>query len=277
MPLQLGTNMALKTRKVKENSLWQRLALQRWLLPLISIALFVGLWQAFYLLLKLPTFILPSPIMVWSKFIEVLKNGMWWHNTSYTLLELSLGLFFGTVAAAILGYILSKAPTMEKILSPILVASQSVPVVAIAPLIIIWFGPGLFSKVFLCSLTVFFPVLVNVLVGMRQVSQDLRELMDSFKATKGQILRFLEIPASLPVLLAGLRVGATLSVIGAIVGELVGSDRGLGYLINLGRGQYDTALVFVAVFSLIFLAAVLYSIVLYLERRALKWQTWQNI
>lgn len=269
--------MAMKTQNIKENTLWQRLAQQRWLLPLISIALFIGLWQALYLLLKLPAFILPSPAMVWSKFIEVLKNGMWWHNTSYTLLELSLGLFFGTSVAAILGYILSKAPTLEKVLSPILVASQSVPVVAIAPLIIIWFGPGLFSKVLICSLTVFFPVLVNVLVGMRQVSQDLRELMNSFKASKGQILRYLEIPASLPVLLGGLRVGATLSVIGAIVGELVGSDRGLGYLINLGRGQYDTALVFVAVFSLIFLAAALYSIVLFLERRALKWQTWQNI
>lgn len=230
-----------------------------------------------YILLGLPPFILPSPAMVWAKFLEVFLNGIWWHNTSYTLLELALGLFFGSVIASILGYILSKTPLLEKLLSPFLVASQSVPVVAIAPLIIIWFGPGLFSKVLICSLTVFFPVLVNVLVGMRQVSQDLRELMDSFKASKWQTLRHLEIPASLPVLLGGLRVGATLSVIGAIVGELVGSDRGLGYLINLGRGQYDTALVFVAVFSLIFLAASLYSIVLILERRALKWQTWQEI
>ena len=136
---------------------------------------------------------------------------------------------------------------------------------------------GLFSKVLIRALTVFFPVLVNVLVGIRQVSQDLRDLMDSFNASKWEVLRYLEIPASLPVLLGGLRVGATLSVIGAIVGELVGSDRGLGYLINLGRGQYDTALVFVAVFSLILLAASLYSIVLFLERRALKWQTWQEI
>ena len=269
--------MATRMKTQPENPLRQKINQQRWILPLLSLLLFLGIWQLLYTLLNLPTFILPSPAMVWSKFLEILKNGMWWHNTSYTLLELALGLFFGSVTASILGYILSKTPVLEKLFSPFLVGSQSVPVVAIAPLIIIWFGPGLLSKVLICSLTVFFPVLVNVLVGMRQVSQDLRELMDSFKANKWQILRHLEIPASLPVLLGGLRVGATLSVIGAIVGELVGSDRGLGYLINLGRGQYDTALVFVAVFSLIFLAASLYSIVLFLERRALKWQTWQEI
>lgn len=269
--------MGLRTKTDRENPFLQKVTQQHWLLPLVSLFLFLGIWQALYALLGLPPFILPSPAMVWAKFLEVLKNGMWWHNTSYTLFELMLGLFFGSVVASILGYILSKTPLLEKLLSPFLVGSQSVPVVAIAPLIIIWFGPGLFSKVLICALTVFFPVLVNVLVGMRQVSQDLRELMDSFKASKWQILRHLEIPASLPVLLGGLRVGATLSVIGAIVGELVGSDRGLGYLINLGRGQYDTALVFVAVFSLIFLAASLYSIVLFLERRALKWQTWQEI
>ena len=268
--------MAIRLKTHGDNPFWLRATRQRWVLPLASVVLFLGVWQLLYRLLNLPPFILPGPAMVWAKFLEVLSNGMWWHNTSYTLLELTLGLLFGSVVASVLGYVLSKTPLLEKLLSPFLVGSQSVPVVAIAPLIIIWFGPGLFSKVLICALTVFFPVLVNVLVGMRQVSQDLRELMDSFKASKWQILRYLEVPASLPVLLGGLRVGATLSVIGAIVGELVGSDRGLGYLINLGRGQYDTALVFVAVFSLIFLAASLYSIVLFIERRALKWQTWQE-
>ena len=258
-------------------SIWQRIFQQQWILPLLSLLLFLALWQLLYLALDLPPFILPSPGMVWEKFVEVFKNGVWWRNLSYTLLELSLGLLIGTLSAAVLGYILSKTAVLEKLLSPFLVASQSVPVVAIAPLIIIWFGPGLFSKVFICALTVFFPVLVNVLVGLREVSQDLKELMHSFKADRWQMLRYLEVPAALPVLLGGMRVGATLSVIGAIVGELVGSDRGLGYLINLGRGQYDTALVFVAVFSLIFLAAGLYGIVLFFERRVLKWQTWREV
>jgi NitT/TauT family transport system permease protein len=157
-----------------------------------------------------------------------------------------------------------------------LVASQSVPVVAIAPLLVIWFGPGMFSKVLICSLTVFFPVLINTLVGLREVPQDLRELMRSLRATPAQTLRYLELPASLPVFLGGLRVGATLSVIGAIVGELVGSDRGLGFLINVGRGQYDTALVFVAVITLMVLAAALYGLILLLESRLLSWQTWRK-
>lgn len=269
--------MTQNTRNNLKGPFWQIVLQQQWLLPVFSLLLFLAIWQLLYLALDLPPFILPGPAMVWSKFVEVLKNGLWWRNLSYTLLELLLGLLIGSLSAAVLGYILSKTPVLEKLLSPFLVASQSVPVVAIAPLIIIWFGPGLFSKVFICALTVFFPVLVNVLVGIREVSQDLRELMHSFKADRWQTLRYLELPAALPVLLGGMRVGATLSVIGAIVGELVGSDRGLGYLINLGRGQYDTALVFVAVFSLILLAASLYGIVLFFERRVLKWQTWREV
>ena len=185
-------------------------------------------------------------------------------------------MLFGSLSAALLGYFLSKHPRAERFVSPYLVASQSVPIVAVAPLLVIWFGPGMSSKVLICALTVFFPVLVNTLVGLREVPQDLRELMRSFKASPGQTLRYLELPASLPVFLGGLRVGATLSVIGAIVGELVGSDRGLGFLINVGRGQYDTALVFVAVLTLMVLAASLYGLILLLESRLLAWQTWRK-
>ena len=151
----------------------------------------------------------------------------------------------------IMGYLLAKSPSAERLLSPYLVASQAVPLVAIAPLLVIWFGPGLFSKVLICALTVFFPVLVNTVVGLRAVPENLRDLFSSLAATRGQVLWNLEIPAAMPVFLGGLRIGATLSVIGAVVGEFVGSDRGLGFLINVSRGQYDTALVFVSIFTLI--------------------------
>ena len=243
---------------------------------LIAAAVGVILWQLLWMLLKLPGFILPAPIVVWQKFLQVLGNGLLWRHLSYTLLEVLLGLMIGSLSAAVAGYFLFKHPRVECFTSPYLVASQSVPIVAIAPLLVIWFGPGLFSKVLICALTVFFPVLVNTLVGLREVPQDLRELMRSFKASPGQTLRYLELPASLPVFLGGLRVGATLSVIGAIVGELVGSDRGLGFLINVGRGQYDTALVFVAVFTLMVLAASLYGLILLLESRLLASQTWRQ-
>jgi NitT/TauT family transport system permease protein len=130
----------------------------------------------------------------------------------------------------------------------------------------------MFSKVLICALIVFFPVLVNTVVGVRAVPPALYDLMHSLRASRREVLLKLEVPAALPVFLGGLRIGATLSVIGAVVGELVGADRGLGFLINVGRGQYDTALVFVAVFTLIVLALVLYGIVAWAESRALVWQ-----
>jgi NitT/TauT family transport system permease protein len=134
--------------------------------------------------------------------------------------------------------LLARFRTLESLLSPYLVASQAIPLVAIAPLLVIWFGPRhLASKILICSLIVFFPVLINTIVGLRAVPDNLRDLMHSMRATPLQILRHLEIPAALPVFLGGLRIGATLSVIGAVVGEFVGADRGLGFLINVGRGQ----------------------------------------
>ena len=260
----------------KKSDFWQRLSRNRVLLTLLSIVLFLLIWQVLVMVLNLPGFILPSPAEVGKKFLEVLSSGLLWRHFSATLGEILLGLVIGISAATFLGYALSKSPLAERLLSPFLVGSQSIPMAAVAPLLVIWFGPGLMSKVLICSLTVFFPVLVNTLVGLRGVPPELREVMRSLRATPAQTLRFLEIPAALPVFLGGLRVGASLSVIGAIVGELVASDRGLGFLINVGRGQYDTALVFVAVICLVILAASLYGMVLLLENKVLSWQTWRK-
>jgi NitT/TauT family transport system permease protein len=171
-----------------------------------------------------------------------------------------------------LGYWLAKFRWLERLLAPYIVASQSVPIIAIAPLLVIWLGPGVLSKILITALIVFFPILVNVIVGMHSVADDLYDLMRSFQATRWQILRFLEIPAAMPVFLGGLRVGATLAVIGAVVGEFVGADRGLGFLVNVGRGMYDTALVFVAIFTLVAMAMGIYGIVSLLEKRLLSWQ-----
>lgn len=240
----------------------------------MAAALLAGLavWQLAVWLLKLPAFILPSPMQVFDRSMTAITDGTLLRNLGATLLEVIIGLLSGSLAASILGYGLARSHLLERVLSPFLVASQAIPMVAIAPLMVIWFGPGLFSKVLICSLIVLFPVLVNTVVGLRAVPGSLRDLMHSMRATRVQMLRYLEIPAAMPVLLGGLRIGATLSVIGAVVGELVGADRGLGFLINVGRGQYDTALVFVAVFTLILMALALYGSVLYLERHLLKWQ-----
>jgi NitT/TauT family transport system permease protein len=178
----------------------------------------------------------------------------------------------GSLLASILGYWLAKYPLLEELLSPYLVAYQAIPVVALAPLLVIWFGPGLFSKILISALIVFFPVLINTVVGLRAVPMNMRDLLKSMHATHWQTLKYLEIPSALPVMLGGLRIGATLSVIGAVVGEFVGSNRGLGYLINVARGQYDTALVFVAVFSLVVMALCLYGFVVLLEHLLLTWR-----
>lgn len=238
----------------------------------LSLAVAVVLWEAFARLAGLPVFILPPPGLVWQKALTSLANGQLLYHAFVTLQEVLLGLGLGVSVAVVLGYTLAKSQRLEKALSPYIVASQSVPVVAIAPLLIIWFGSGLFSKVLICALIVFFPVLVNTVVGLRSVPADLHDLMRSLEATRWQTFRWLELPAALPVLLGGLRVGATLSVIGAVVGEFVGADRGLGFLINVARGQYDTALVFVGVISLVIMALALYGLVLGLEARFLAWQ-----
>ena len=230
---------------------------------------------AWYLVTRysgLPNFILPSPLSVWARFLKALQDGSLVYHTGITLVEITLGLLVGTIFATIVGYVLAKSRSLERVLSPYIVASQAIPIVAIAPLLVIWLGDGILSKVVICALIVFFPVLVNTIVGVRAVPPPLYDLMNSLHASRSQILRKVEVPASLPVFLGGLRVGATLSVIGAIVGELVDAEEGLGFLLQLGDFQYDTPMVFVAVFMLIALALMLYGIVTLLEKRFLKWQ-----
>ncbi len=242
-----------------------------WLI-LVSLLLMLLVWQLVASFGGFPAFILPSPAQVWNRFVEALADGSLLGNAAVTLLEVLLGLALGVSIATLLGYLLARSLHLEHLLSPYIVASQSIPIVAIAPLLVIWFGPGLFSKVLVCALIVFFPVLVNTVVGVRSVPEDLRDLMRSLQASRWQTLRYLELPAALPVFLGGLRIGATLSVIGAVVGEFVGAKSGLGYLVNVGRGLYDTSLVFVAVFTLIAMAMLLYGLVSLVERRLLSWQ-----
>jgi NitT/TauT family transport system permease protein len=238
----------------------------------LSLAAALLLWWFVTRTAGLPAFILPSPAQVAVRFWKALADGSLMSNTVVTLMEVLLGLLVGTIAAVVLGYAIAKSRLFERLVAPYMVATQAIPIVAIAPLLIIWFGPGIFSKVLICALTVFFPVLVNTVYGVRAVPRPLHDLMGSLYATPAQILRYLEFPAALPILLGGLRIGATLSVIGAVVGELVGADRGLGFLVNLARGQYDTALVFVAVITLILLAMGMYGAVTLLERKFLAWQ-----
>jgi NitT/TauT family transport system permease protein len=265
----------METSRLRQLPRSARMSNRFWL-GLLSLIFGLAAWWLVGRLANLPSFILPTPGQVWARLLRALGDGTLLINAAVTLEEIVLGLLIGSLCATVLGYLLAKSRAFERLVSPYLVASQAVPIVAIAPLLVIWFGPGMFSKILICALIVFFPVLVNTVVGVRAVPTSLHDLMRSLRATRWQILHHLEIPAALPIVLGGLRIGATLSVIGAVVGELVGANYGLGFLINVGRGQYDTALVFVAVFTLVALALALYGLVAWLENRLLVWQEWRG-
>jgi NitT/TauT family transport system permease protein len=246
--------------------------MRRFTFLIFSILLALLGWYLLTRLGNIPAFMLPPPEMVWARFVDALQDGSLVRNGLSTLEKIVLGLVSGVGAATLLGYLLAKSPLLERLLTPYIVASQSIPVVAIAPLLIIWFGSGMISKVLICALIVFFPVLINTIVGLRAVPDNLRQLMRVLRASRWQTFRLLEVPAALPVFLGGLRIGATLSVIGAVVGEFMAPDRGLGRIINEARGRYDTALVFVAVFTLVAMALALYGLVALAEKRLLWWQ-----
>lgn len=249
-----------------------RVRLGRWL-PGVSLLVGLAAWEWVARASGLPQFILPPPSAVAARLGRAVLDGSLLAHTLATLSEVLAGLALGVSVASVLGYALAKSTALERILSPYVVASQAIPIIAIAPLLVIWFGPGRISKVLICGLIVFFPVLVNTVLGVRSVPRELYELMRSLQATRSQVFLKLEAPAAMPVLLGGLKIGATLSVIGAVVGEFVGADQGLGFLINLADGLYDTPLVFVAVLTLIAMALSLFGLVAVLERRLLAWRT----
>ena len=230
------------------------------------------LWEGLIRWQDYPTFILPRPGQVLQKALAMAADGTLWRHSQATLIEISAGLLIGLSLALLLGYLLGRSRTLDRILSPYIVASQTIPVVAIAPLLIIWFGSGLLSKILVTAIIVFFPTLVSTVVGIRNVDPDLRDLMRSLRASRWQVFAKLELPAALPVIFGGLKLSVILAVVGAIVGEFVGADEGLGFLINLGRGVLDTPMIFVAVLALVLLAQALYWSVSLLESTLLAWQ-----
>jgi NitT/TauT family transport system permease protein len=256
----------LRKRPNHSAAAWKRL-----LVPL-GLVIFVGLWELLVRWAEYPAFFLPTPRRILVRFVQALHEGSLLAHAWVTLQEVFGGLALGLSMAIILGYVLAKSRIMERLVAPYIVALQAVPIVALAPLLVIWFGVGSLSKVLVCALTLFFPVLINTIVGIRNVDADLIDLMRSLRASRWQTFVLLELPAALPVFFGGLKIGVTLSVIGAVVGEFVGADRGLGFLVNLARGLFDTPLMFVALFCLMFIALGLYALVSALERWLLKWQ-----
>jgi NitT/TauT family transport system permease protein len=229
---------------------------------------FVAIWQLIVDLGRLPAFILPGPLEVAKRFVSAWLDGTMWPHAWTTAREVALGFAAGSIAGLVAGYGLARSRWLARLASPYLVAAQAVPILAIAPLLSLWFGTGLLAKVLVCGLIVFFPVAVATMVGIRGVDPGLLELARSLRASRARALVDVELPAALPVIFGGLRVGVTLAVVGAIVAEWAGPDQGLGVLINLARGSlFDTPLLFATLVTIALLGIVAYGLVVLAERR----------
>jgi NitT/TauT family transport system permease protein len=239
------------------------------LLPIVlGVVVFLGIWQAVVLVGGYPPFILPTPGAVAGRFVDAWAEGTMWPHFSTTLSEVLLGFAAGASIALVVGIVLARSRLAERLLSPYLVAAQATPILALAPLIVLWFGSGPLGKLVICTLIVFFPVAVATMVGVRSVDRRLLEMAHSYRATGWQTITLVEIPAALPAILGGMRVGVTLAVIGAIVGEWAGGERGLGVLINLARGSmFDIPLMFATLTTLALMAIALYLAMVLIERR----------
>jgi NitT/TauT family transport system permease protein len=236
---------------------------------LAVLVVFLAAWEWLPGLFGIPPFILPPGSAVWKEFVRMLgTDRVVWHS-AITTLEVIVGFFLGSFLGMVIGYLLGMSPRAEMVLSPYILALQIAPKVAFAPLFVMWLGFTVYPKILVAILIVFFPVMVNVLTAMRTVDPDLVNLARAFSATRWQIFRMIEYPASLPPLFSGLRIGATLAVIGVVVGELVGGNLGLGYLLVMGGGQGNTAMVFVAILLLTLIGILAYGAVIVAERRVL--------
>jgi NitT/TauT family transport system permease protein len=235
---------------------------------LVSLAAFLVAWKAITVITGTPDYILPAPEVVGERALRAIGSGILWEHTAVTLSEILLGLAVGAASAIAVGTALGKSVVVERVLSPYIVAAQSVPILALAPLLDIWFGGGLLARVLICALIVFFPIAIATMVGIRSADPLLIEMLRSLGATPAQLTARLEIPSALPVIFGGLRVGVTLAVIGAVVAEWAGASQGLGVLINIAnQGLFDTPLMFVALATLAVIGITLHGLVVVAERR----------
>lgn len=233
------------------------------------LVVFLAVWEWVPPLFGVPEFILPSPSKVWTEFLRMLANEQLLWHTGITALEVIVGFALGALLGVLIGFVLGLSPKTELVLSPYILALQIAPKVAFAPLFVMWLGYTVYPKILVAILIVFFPVMVNVLTVVRTVDPDMVSLARAFSATRLQIFRLIEYPASLPPLFAGLRIAATLAVIGVVVGELVGGNMGLGYLLTYGEGQGNTGMVFVTIIVLTIIGILAYAGVVWAERRVL--------
>jgi NitT/TauT family transport system permease protein len=240
--------------------------------PVASIALAVAVlvaWQYLPPLFGVPKYIIPRVSDLWTEAVRMWSQENLLNHFISTATMSILGFILGGLLGAVSGYALGLLPKWEKVLSPYILMLQIAPKVAFAPLFILWFGYNAWPKLIVTILVVFFPILVNVLQAMRTMDRDLVNLARAYNMSRTQIFLKIMLPFSMPNLLAGLRIGATLAVIGITVGELVGGEIGLGYLISFGQGQANTPMVFDAILLLTVIGIAMYWAVTTMEAQIL--------
>lgn len=238
----------------------------------MALALAILLWDIFVRLAQIPPYILPAPLEVWQSFARDLASTAMWHNLMITASETLLGFAFGVLLGFVLGLLIAEFPAIDDAIYPIIVAFQAMPKVAVAPLLLIWFGFGIGSKVAIAGLLAFFPLLVNTALGLRSGDAQQEELMHSLSAKRWQTFAMVRFRNALPSIFAGLELAMVLAVIGAIVGEFVGARAGLGYMIQQRNADTDVAGIFSVLFILgIFGALMTYAVKL-LARKIVFWQ-----
>jgi NitT/TauT family transport system permease protein len=241
--------------------------LQSALLAIVIIAIWEGACRVF----DISPLILPAPSAITARLYTLVVSGNIWPHLWATGVEIVSGFAFGVIAGLVIGAMVSLIPVVERLVYPYLVALQTLPKVAIAPLFIIWFGYGMTSKIVITALVCFFPILVSVVAGFHSTDRDQLDMMKAFGATKWQTLVRLRIPSAMVLIFAGLEIAAVLAVIGAIVGEFVGAQVGLGYLIVALNFSLDVPGVFAVLIVLSAIGLLMHGATRYAARRYIFW------
>lgn len=262
--LKAGTN---KTALVKPTS--AKVFGNPHLMTFSVLIILILMWEYLPPALGVPGYIIPTFSECLSETYRMWRQEELMTHLVSTFIYTVLGFLIGSALGALIGYLLGMSRFWEKVLSPYILALQIAPKVAFAPLFIMWFGYNSMPKLLVTVLVVFFPVLVNVLQSMKTIDRDLINLARAYNLTRLQIFFKVEMPSTLPNLMAGLRIGSTLAVIGVTVGELVGGNTGLGFLISYGGGQANAAMVFVSIIFLTIIGIIVYSALTWTEERVL--------
>jgi len=227
------------------------------------------LWQAMVVLFSVPDYFLPGPIAVIQELFRLF--GLLCANAAVTLYETLVGLFLAIIFAVIIAVIMVWSRGVEKTIMPLLIFFQTTPKVAIAPLFIVWFGFGYFPKIIISFWLAYFPIAISTITGLRDIEPEMVDLTKSMSATTWQTFMKVRVPNSLPHFFSGLKLGGLVALLGAIVGEFVGSDAGLGYLITMASHNSDVKLLFADIIVLTILGRLIYSTICWIEQYAISW------